>query len=229
MPEFVSAEIADQVQKVFADLIHPVSILFFGNKEEHSYCEETEQLLQEVASLSPLLSLSSYDLEEHAPLAHQYKIDKAPGFVITASEDDQLIDYGIRYFGFPAGHEFTSLINDLVMVSTRNSALKTESRDLLKQINQPVLFQVFVTPDCAFCPQMVVLAHQLALECPFIEAEMIEAAEFLDLANEYGVKGVPHTVINHGAATLIGAFPEEKVISEILKMQNDNGKAIPKE
>jgi Thioredoxin domain len=61
----------------------------------------------------------------------------------------------------------------------------------------------------------VVLAHQLALESPMIEAEMVEAMEFPDLSDEFGVSGVPHTAINGHGGSVIGAVPEEHLIAEI--------------
>jgi hypothetical protein len=60
-----------------------------------------------------------------------------------------------------------------------------------------------------------VLAHQLALESPMIEAEMVEAMEFPELSDEHGVSGVPHTAINGNDGSVIGAVPEEHLLAEI--------------
>lgn len=59
------------------------------------------------------------------------------------------------------------------------------------------------------------LAHQMAMENPLIEAEMVEAMEFSELANQFGVNGVPQTTINMGAGTTVGAVPEEHLLREI--------------
>lgn len=61
------------------------------------------------------------------------------------------------------------------------------------------------------------LAHQMALESEYVEAEAVEATEFPDLANQFGVSGVPHTVINSGASKMIGAAPEDSLVTEIKK------------
>jgi hypothetical protein len=60
-----------------------------------------------------------------------------------------------------------------------------------------------------------VLAHQMALESPMIEAEMVEAMEFPELSDHFGVSGVPHTAINGKAGAVIGAVPEEHLVAEI--------------
>ena len=69
------------------------------------------------------------------------------------------------------------------------------------------------------------LAHQLALESPMIEAEMVEAMEFPELSDEFGVSGVPHTAINGNDGSVIGAVPEEHLLAEIqrsLAMEKDS-------
>jgi thioredoxin-related protein len=65
----------------------------------------------------------------------------------------------------------------------------------------------------------------MAMESPMIEAEMVEAMEFSDLADQHHVHGVPHTVINHGAGNVVGAVPEEQLLAEIQRVLNTNKKA----
>ncbi|MBP1700992.1 MAG: glutaredoxin-like protein [Chloroflexi bacterium] len=59
------------------------------------------------------------------------------------------------------------------------------------------------------------LAHQMALESPMVEAEMVEAMEFPELSERFHVSGVPQTTINAGAGTVVGAVPEDHLIHEI--------------
>ena len=224
MAAFLNDDLTRQVKEIFAELKNPVEVLFFGRQMDCDYCQESLKLLEEVTGLSDQFTLSIYDLDENASLAQQYKIDKAPGFVIVAREGDQLVDYGIRFYGIPSGYEFTSLVNDLVMVSSRNSALTDQTREYLQSLNSPVHLQVFVTPTCPYCPRAVVLAHQMAMESPWVESEMIEASEFFDLANQFNVSGVPHTVINHGAGSMVGAAPEEMLVKEIQKAMAEQEK-----
>lgn len=219
MTGMLDENIKKQVSELFSGLKNPVEILFFGSQEKErcQYCEETKQLLQEVSDLSPQISVSHFDMEADADAAQQYKVDGIPAFVLVGKEGDQRIDYGIRYKGIPAGHEFSSLINDLVLVSQRDSNLSPETRQFLKGLTDPVHLQVFVTPTCPYCPRAVILAHQFALESPMVEAEMVEAMEFPELSERFDVSGVPQTTINMGAGTLVGAAPEQNLVEEIKK------------
>ena len=61
----------------------------------------------------------------------------------------------------------------------------------------------------------MVLAHRMAMQSPLVEAEMVEATEFPELAERFGVSGVPQTTINYGAGTVVGAVPEDYLLDEI--------------
>lgn len=221
MTTLLDDEVKNQVREVFSGLQYPVEIIFFGNESDHcEYCQDTLLLLQEVTSLSEKLALQVFDLNADAQIANNYHVDKAPGFVILGRLGDDLDDFGIRYAGIPAGHEFTSLINDILLVSKRDSGLTQETRSTLMSkvtADKPVLLQVFVTPSCPYCPRAVVMAHQFALENPNIQAEMVEAMEFEELSNQYNVSGVPHTIINSGQGEVVGAVPESHLLEKILE------------
>lgn len=215
MTKLLNEHVEQQVREVFADLKEPVHILFFGTKHGCEYCDDTRQLVEEVAALSDKISLSVHDLEVDADLAAKHDVDKAPALIITAKDGDQITDYGVRLFGIPAGHEFTSLIQDIIMVSNRDSGLSPSTREFLKTLTKPVHLQVFVTPTCPYCPRAVILAHMMAIENPLVKAEMIEAMEFPALADRHNVSGVPHTVINDGAGNVVGAVPESSLVNAI--------------
>ncbi len=213
----------EQVKEFFSALDKPVKIIFFGSAEENcEYCSETKGLLSEIAELNELINLDEYDVEKHKETAATYNIDKVPMTVIAGMDENNIIDYGIRLSGIPAGHEFTTLINDLVMVSKGDSGLSPEIREKLSKLEKPVNLQVFVTPTCPYCPQAVILAHQMAMESELVSGEMVEAMEFVELSNQFNVSGVPHTIINSGSGEVVGAVPETRLMVEIEKALSTN-------
>jgi alkyl hydroperoxide reductase subunit AhpF len=138
--------IIEEVREVFGQLSEPVEVLFFGQEASCDYCEDALQLIQEIVTLSDKLHMQIYDLDKDASIAQQYNVDKTPGIVIAGRDGDQILDYGIRYAGIPAGQEFSSLIHDLILVSGRDSGLDPKTRQFLAGLQEPVLLQVFVTP-----------------------------------------------------------------------------------
>ena len=146
MEKLLNEQIIDQIKQTFAQMKEPVQILFFGSRENCDYCAEAQQLLEELTAVDGKLGLSIYDLQDNADVASRFNIDKAPGIVITAKDGDQIIDFGIQYSGIPSGHEFGVLINDILLVSGRDSGLSESVREFLKHLEKPLHLQVFVTP-----------------------------------------------------------------------------------
>ncbi len=144
--KLLDENIVSQVREVFEQLDQPVEVLFFGRKTDCEYCDDTLQLVEEVVAISNKLSLKIYDIEEDPELALEYNVDKAPGLVFAGRDGERVVDYGIRMAGIPSGHEFSSLIHDLVLVSSRDSGLSQEARQFLQEIEEPVMLQVFITP-----------------------------------------------------------------------------------
>ena len=155
MPKLLNDSVIQQVKEVFDNqLKQPVEVLFFGSKNEQdcAYCNDTRQLIEEVVAISDKLHLSVYDLEENTQTAQTYHVDKTPTLVIAgraeagSPDGNGLTDYGVRYAGLPSGHEFSSLIHSLILVSGRDSGLNPQTRQFLRELTKPIHLQVFVTP-----------------------------------------------------------------------------------
>ena len=129
------------VEKEFAKLQDPVKLINFTQETECQFCQHTRELVEEVASLSDKLSVEVYDFVKDKDKALQYNIDKIPATVIEGKKD-----YGIRFFGIPSGYEFTTLMEDIIHVSTDESGLSEKTKSLVQAISTPIHIQVFVTP-----------------------------------------------------------------------------------
>jgi len=193
----------------------PVTLIFFTQTLGCDTCRDAEALLEEVAALSPNIKLRVLNLAIDTEEAEKFGVDMVPALIITGAKN-----YGVRYFGLPAGYEFRSLMEDIADVSRGSSGLKLATKDFLKTLQRKVHLQVFVTPTCPYCPQMVRLAHQAAIESDLVTGDMIEAIEFPDLAARYSVMGVPKTVIN-GKYALEGAVPEDAFTEWLRKVVTD--------
>lgn len=147
MTQLLNDNIVRQVKDLFdKQLSKPVDILFFGKKEFCDHCDDARQLVEEVVGISDKLMLTQYDLGVDVEISQKYNVKMAPGIVIASREGGNIHDYGIRYAGIPSGHEFSSFITDLILVSGRDSGLNSETRKALQSLKKPVLLQVFVTP-----------------------------------------------------------------------------------
>ncbi len=197
-------------------LTKPVKLLLFTQEFECMYCRETRQIAEELAELSPLLSVEVHDFAAEKALADAYDIDKIPAIAVLGAgqngEGDK--DYGIRFFGIPSGYEFVSLLEAIKLVGGGQMTLSKGTLDKLARLEHPLHLQVFVTPTCPYCPRAVVLAHQLAFASDKVRADMVEATEFPHLSYKYQVMGVPRTVINE-TIHIEGAVPEAMLVAKL--------------
>ena len=136
--------------------------------------------------------------------AAQFGINGIPAVALLRGGEDTRI----RFLGAPAGYEFMSLIEAVILAGTGESGLTPESKALVAaHVTKPMEMLVFVTPSCPHCPRAVTLAHRMAIESPLIRATCVEATEFLDLSQRYRVTGVPKTIVD-GTIEMLGALPE---------------------
>jgi glutaredoxin-like protein len=205
----LSSEIVEQVKQELAELAGPIRMVVFTQTFECQYCEETRQLVEEIAELSEQVTAEIYNFVTDKERVEELGVDKIPATAIIGAED-----YGVRFYGIPAGYEFASLLHAIKLVAAGKPELSHETLDVLAGVAEPVHFQVFVTPTCPYCQHSVMLAHQLAVASPMVRADMVEATEFPHLSIKYQVMGVPRTVINE-KTHIEGAAPEPVVVEKL--------------
>ena len=122
-------------------LKNPVRLVVFTQEFECEYCKETRQMCEEIAALSDLVSAEVYDLAQDKEVAQTYGVDKIPAVAIVGEKD-----YGVRYYGFTGGYEFTTLVEDIIDVSTGEHGLSEKTLQELARLDRQVHLQVFITP-----------------------------------------------------------------------------------
>ena len=192
-----------------AELEHPVTLLFFTQTiGEPETATITKQILTELASLSDRVTLEEANMVLDRERAAQYGVDVIPAVVILRGGEDTRM----RFFGAPAGYEFMSLVEAVILTGTGESGLSDSSKALVAEhVTGPIDIKVFVTPTCPHCPRVVTLANRLAVESPYIRAVCVEATEFAELSQRYRVTGVPKTVVND-TVEIMGAVPEDEFV-----------------
>lgn len=130
-----------EVQERLKPMAAPVRLVHFTQELNLEYGRETQQLLEELAAASGQLSLEVHNFLLEKDKAAEYGVAMVPATVVSNGKD-----HGIRFYGLPAGYEFASLLDAILMVSQGDSGLSPESREKLAAVAQPIHLQVFVTP-----------------------------------------------------------------------------------
>jgi glutaredoxin-like protein len=209
----------DYVRQRLGDLPRPVRVVVF-TREDCEACAATEQLVREIAEVVPEVQVRVVNEDEPATV-QAYGVDKLPALAVEPADAPAPAN-GIRFYGFPGGYEFDSLLEAIVRVATAEPGLSGELMSELLALGEPLHLQVFVTQTCPYCPRMVQLAHRMALASPLVRADMVDAVEFPELAERYGVQGVPLTVLDEAGA-VVGAVPESRLLAEIRRTRRRAG------
>jgi alkyl hydroperoxide reductase subunit AhpF len=147
---FLNLQDAETIRRRFAsDLEAPVRLLLFlpatGGLalpgEDWEIAEYTRRILTEVAALSERVTLEEYGLLSHSEEARRYGIEHVPAIVFLGQQD-----YGVRYLGLPAGYEFVTLLEVIIVTSRGRADLAEPTRAALAALPGEIHLQVFVTP-----------------------------------------------------------------------------------
>jgi alkyl hydroperoxide reductase subunit AhpF len=131
------------------ELQHDVILEFFAPTTsglalpdaEGEYAEYTKKILAEVATLSPKVTLTLHSTLSEPDAAKARGIVHTPATAIIGAQD-----YGVRFYGMPAGYEFATLIEVIIAVSRGSTTVTEHTRAALAQVSRDVHLQVFVTP-----------------------------------------------------------------------------------
>ena len=186
---------------------------------ECATCGQTQELLEEVAALSPRIKLEVHDFYAQSDEAKARGVERIPAVVMGADGRSN-----VKYYGIPSGFEFATLVEDIIVLSKAVSPLKIETRKALRKLKQDAHIQVFVTPGCQYCPAVARLAHAMAIESPKVTADVIEVQEFPALGRAHQVMGVPKTIIND-TIQFTGAVSEDIFLRRLLEAVGELPKA----
>jgi alkyl hydroperoxide reductase subunit AhpF len=146
MGNFLDDNITKQIKEVFSNLENQVEILVFTSKNDCEFCDDTTELLKEVCELSPKLKYQGVDIDSEGSLVKQYHISRTPAIAVLGQVDGKMMDFGIRFSGIPAGHEFSALIHSIVSVSRQEAGISQETQAYLDSLKSPIHLEIFTTP-----------------------------------------------------------------------------------
>jgi len=193
-----------------SELAGPVSLIVFIKGTDCRFCKETAQIAQELSQIDSGIRSEVLTLDDNPDRAIQLGITRVPATVLMGS-----VDYRIRFYGMPAGYEFSTYVQDIINVSRDNPGLSLQTLESIKKVETDTRIQVFVTPSCPYCPRMVLMAHQFAMANEMIHADMVESLEFPELTSRYEVLAVPRTIVNEKHA-VDGLLPEPLFVEFLL-------------
>src|SRR5690606_27180723 len=160
---------------------------------------EMQELLQDIASLSPLITL---DYTEHA--------EHKPSFALNRQGSAM----SVRFAGIPMGHEFTSLVLALLQVGGHPPKVDDSVIEQIRALEGEFRFETYISLSCQNCPDVVQALNLMAVLNPNVSHTMIDGALFQKEVEERQVMAVP-TVYLNGEVFGQGRTSIEEIIARL--------------
>lgn len=159
---------------------------------------ETRELVNEIASMSPRISIENSSLK------------RTPSFEVNQKNGIS----GVTFAGVPLGHEFTSLVLALLQVSGRKPKIDDNLIEAIKNIKGSFHFETYISLTCHNCPDVVQALNTMAVLNPNITHTMIEGGAFKAEIDEKQIMAVPSVYLN-GDFFASGRISLEEIIAKI--------------
>jgi alkyl hydroperoxide reductase subunit AhpF len=121
----------------------PVTLLLFtqtiGGSEGGPVAR---QVLDELAGLSPHITVVEKNLVLDADERVKYGVDREPAIVVLRNGEDTRM----RFYGAPTGYEFVPLVEAVLLAGTGRADLADSTTALLAGVTAPTNILVFSTP-----------------------------------------------------------------------------------
>ncbi len=137
----------EKLREAFTQMTSNVKIVFFTQTLGCDTCLQTRQIVDELPALTDKVSIEEVNLVLDADRARSFGIDRVPALAIVGiDEQGGEHDSRIRFVGTPAGYEFVSLVQAVLLVGGRESTITPENRAKLAAVTDPITIQVYTTP-----------------------------------------------------------------------------------
>ncbi len=175
----LEADLRNALHSYLGKLEQPVELV--ASLDAGPKSAELRELLREIVSLSPLLSL-----REDGDDARR------PSFRIVRSGSD----VEVAFAGIPLGHEFTSLVLALLQVGGYAPKVSPELADQVRALQGDWKFETFMSLSCHSCPDTVQALNTLSVLNPRIRHVAIDGALFPQEVEQRQVMAVPSVFID---------------------------------
>src|SRR5438270_158476 len=136
----ISSVDQERLRESFAQMSRRVRLLFFTQTLGCQTCLQTRQILDELPLLSENIAVDEVNFILDAEKAKAYGIDRVPAIAVVYEDtlSETVKDSRMRFLGAPAGYEFVSLVQAVLLAGGRQSTLSAESLARITAIDKPM-------------------------------------------------------------------------------------------
>uniref|UniRef100_UPI00258C54FF thioredoxin family protein n=1 Tax=uncultured Pseudomonas sp. TaxID=114707 RepID=UPI00258C54FF len=175
----LDANLKAQLKTYLERVTRPIEIV--ASLDDGAKSREMHSLLQDIASLSDQVSLSTDGTDA-----------RRPSFALLTP--GQNID--LRFAGLPMGHEVTSLVLALLQVGGHPSKASQDVIEQVKALDGDYQFETYFSLSCQNCPDVVQALNLMAVLNPRVKHVAVDGALFQDEVERRQIMAVPSVYLN---------------------------------
>lgn len=198
----------NQLRDIFAPL-NAQYILDISVSPQHENREELLELLDDLASSSPLISC---------------RINEGDALEFSLLKDGK--QTGIKFRGVPNGHEFTSLL--LAILNCDRKGKNIPDGNIGKRIaalKGPINLTTYVSLTCTNCPDVVQALNVMTTLNSQISHEMVDGAIYQEEVDAKKIQGVP-AVFADGKLLHVGRGDLGELLAKLEDMYGTNTESV---
>ena len=175
----LDANLKSQLKSYLERVTQPIELI--ASLDDGAKSREMLELLQEIESLSALITLRDDGTDERKP---SFSINRPNGTI------------SLRFAGLPMGHEFTSLVLALLQVGGHPSKASAETLEQIAALEGEFRFETYFSLSCQNCPDVVQALNLMAVINPAIKHVAVDGALFQAEVEQRQVMAVPSVYLN---------------------------------
>jgi hypothetical protein len=182
------------------------------------HVDDVSSLFRQLVTLHPALSITPYDLEQHADRARAAGITMSPTTVVRST------GRSVQLVGYFSGALFQALLDLMWFISSGSSPVTPQTRAALQAIEQDVVIEALVTPYEPFSVQLARVLGAFAVANKRLQVRLIEISEFPRLAEQRMVTQVPVLSINGRRS--VGLWNESTLLEQLQRIIEGNEEPV---
>jgi hypothetical protein len=204
----MEAEDIGKLESELENFVGEVDILFH-EKEGDEFSQELEGFVRTLGELSEgRITFDKVEGDSSLP-GH-------PAFTLSSGERRN-----IHYLALPEKNEIAPFVKALKYTSEGSPPVASDVEAALSEISSPAEIQIFVSPFCTNCPKVVETVVAMASMSPFLSVIIIDVQRYSELAETYGIKSVPGTIIDK-ELVLIGQIAPERLSALLVNRSTED-------
>lgn len=192
--------------------------IFTGERDDERHGQDALDLIRQLKTLHPMLTLTPYNLDAQERIAAERGIEHSPTVTMRCG------GRGLRTVGLFFGPFFQAFLDALGLISMGETPLAPATKERLRAIESEVVIEAFLTPFDPLSVQMVPLLAAFAVEGKRFRVTLYEASQFPVLAGKRMVSQVPLITIN--GKRFVGHYGETQLSEQIARVVEGNDEPV---